>query len=157
MGQMESRNPATEELLATYETLSDGEIEARLEAAVQGFRHQRQTPIDERAQLMVRAADVLEQNRNHYADMITAEMGKPIVAARAEVEKCAWVCRYYAENGPAFMADRDQPSGASRSFVRPLPIGPVLAVMPWNFPFWQVFRFAAPAVSYTHLTLPTNA
>jgi succinate-semialdehyde dehydrogenase/glutarate-semialdehyde dehydrogenase len=146
MGQMESRNPATEELLATYETLSDGEIEARLEAAVQGFRHQRQTPIDERAQLMARAADVLEQKRNHYADMITAEMGKPIVAARAEVDKCAWVCRYYAENGPAFMADRDQPSGASRSFVRPLPIGPVLAVMPWNFPFWQVFRFAAPAL-----------
>lgn len=146
MGQMESRNPATEELLATYETLSDAEIEARLEAAVQGFRHQRQTPIDERAQLMARAADVLEQKRNHYAEMITAEMGKPIVAARAEVDKCAWVCRYYAENGPAFMADRDQPSGASRSFVRPLPIGPVLAVMPWNFPFWQVFRFAAPAL-----------
>ena len=146
MGQMESRNPATEELLATYETLSDAEIETRMERSVQGATHQRQTPIEERAQMMARAADVLEQRRNHYAEMITAEMGKPIVASRAEVDKCAWVCRYYAENGPAFMADRDQPSGASRSFVRPLPIGPVLAVMPWNFPFWQVFRFAAPAL-----------
>lgn len=146
MGQMESRNPATEELLATYETLSDAEIDARLDLAVRGASHQRQTPISERAEMMARAADVLEQKRNYFAEMLTAEMGKPIVAARAEVDKCALVCRYYAENGPRFMADRDQPSDAARSFVRPLPIGPVLAVMPWNFPFWQVLRFAAPAL-----------
>jgi succinate-semialdehyde dehydrogenase/glutarate-semialdehyde dehydrogenase len=146
MGQMESRNPATEELLATYETLSDADIDARLAAAEAAARHQRQTRLEARAEKMAKAADVLEQKRNYFAEVITAEMGKPIVAARAEVEKCASVCRYYAENGADFMADRPQSSDASRSFVRPLPIGPVLAVMPWNFPFWQVFRFAAPAL-----------
>jgi succinate-semialdehyde dehydrogenase/glutarate-semialdehyde dehydrogenase len=89
---------------------------------------------------------VLEANKDRYARTMTLEMGKTLKAAVGEVEKCAWVCRYYAENGPRFLADEEAPSGAARSWVRWLPIGPVLAVMPWNFPFWQVFRFAAPAL-----------
>jgi len=146
MGQMESRNPATEELLATYETLSDGEIEAKLAAAETAAASHRRVPVEDRAAMLAKAAKVLERNRNTFAEILTQEMGKPIVAARAEVEKCALVCRYYAEKGPEFLADKPLDSNATRSFVRYLPIGPVLAVMPWNFPFWQVFRFAAPAL-----------
>ncbi|MFO7603649.1 MAG: NAD-dependent succinate-semialdehyde dehydrogenase [Gammaproteobacteria bacterium] len=104
------------------------------------------TPLDERCRLMRRAAEVLLDNKEHYATLITQEMGKLIGEARAEVEKCAWACEYYAEFGPGFLQRQMIDSDASRSYVAFLPMGPVLAVMPWNFPFWQVFRFAAPAL-----------
>jgi succinate-semialdehyde dehydrogenase/glutarate-semialdehyde dehydrogenase len=95
---------------------------------------------------MMRAAEILESNKEEFGRIMTREMGKPIKAARVEAEKCAWACRYYAENAEAFLADEMVETNATQSFIRYQPIGPVLAVMPWNFPFWQVFRFAAPAL-----------
>ncbi|HEB67281.1 MAG TPA: aldehyde dehydrogenase family protein, partial [Gammaproteobacteria bacterium] len=105
-----------------------------------------QTPVEERARLMARAAEVLRANEERYARIMTTEMGKLFRDARAEVQKCAWVCEYYAEQGPRFLADEIIESDAGKSYVAYLPLGTVLAVMPWNFPFWQVFRFAAPAL-----------
>lgn len=106
---------------------------------------------------MQRAAEILEDEKQAFARMMTEEMGKPLAASVAEVEKCAWVCRYYAENAEEFLSDTPLESDASRSFIRYQPMGPVLAVMPWNFPFWQVFRFAAPAVTAGNVGLLKHA
>jgi succinate-semialdehyde dehydrogenase / glutarate-semialdehyde dehydrogenase len=146
MANMSSVNPATGEVLARFEEISDAELEARLARAAQTFRAWRRRPFAERASLMARAAEVLEQRKEHWGRLMTLEMGKTFKSAVAEAEKCAWACRYYAENAARFLADEEAKTGASRAFVRFLPLGPVLAVMPWNFPFWQVFRFAAPAL-----------
>ncbi|HSM92529.1 MAG TPA: NAD-dependent succinate-semialdehyde dehydrogenase [Anaeromyxobacteraceae bacterium] len=146
MSTLSSINPASGETLARFEELTDAELEARLARAAERFRSWRRLPVRERAGLMARAAEVLEGQKERFGRTMTLEMGKTLKAAVGEVEKCAWVCRYYAENGERFLADEEVKSGASRSWVRWLPIGPVLAVMPWNFPFWQVFRFAAPAL-----------
>jgi len=146
MGTLSSVNPATGETFARFEELSDAEMEQRLSRADTTFRAWRAVPIAERTRLMARAAEVLDAEKERFGRTMTLEMGKTLKAAIAEVEKCAWVCRYYAENGERFLADEEVKSGATRSFVRWLPMGPVLAVMPWNFPFWQVFRFAAPAL-----------
>ncbi len=141
-----SVNPATGELLETFAPASAAEIEDALRLAETTFRAWRRTPVAERAAAVARAAGVLESEKDRFARTMTLEMGKPIGAAAAEVEKCAWVCRYYAEHAEAFLAAEPVATDAGRSFVRFDPIGPVLAVMPWNFPFWQVFRFAAPAL-----------
>jgi succinate-semialdehyde dehydrogenase/glutarate-semialdehyde dehydrogenase len=117
-----------------------------LDAAQQAYRRWRRTPFSERAERMRRAAAYLRDQQGRLAATITAEMGKPIVEAEAEVEKCAWNCEFYAEHAERFLADEPHPSGATESYVQFLPLGVVLAIMPWNFPFWQVFRFAAPAV-----------
>jgi succinate-semialdehyde dehydrogenase/glutarate-semialdehyde dehydrogenase len=146
MGTLTCVNPATGEPFARFDELDDAGLEARLARAASAFGTWRRTPVAERCRLMARAAEVLEAHKDRFARTMTLEMGKTLKAAVAEVEKCAWVCRYYAENGARFLADEELPSGATRSFVRWLPLGPVLAVMPWNFPFWQVFRFAAPAL-----------
>ncbi|HSN15286.1 MAG TPA: NAD-dependent succinate-semialdehyde dehydrogenase [Anaeromyxobacteraceae bacterium] len=146
MSTLSSINPATGETFARYEELTDGELEARLARAAERFQTWRRLPIAQRAALMARAAEVLEAQKERLGRTMTLEMGKTLKAAIGEVEKCAWVCRYYAENGERFLADEEVKSSATRSWVRWLPIGPVLAVMPWNFPFWQVFRFAAPAL-----------
>jgi succinate-semialdehyde dehydrogenase/glutarate-semialdehyde dehydrogenase len=103
-------------------------------------------PLEQRAAWLNQAAQVLEDNKQAYGRMMTLEMGKPLGSAIAEVEKSAWVCRFYADHAAEFLADVPASTDASRSFVRYQPLGPVLAVMPWNFPFWQVFRFAAPAL-----------
>src|SRR5688572_10712607 len=95
---------------------------------------------------MLRAAEILEAEKKDFARMMTIEMGKPITGAVAEVEKCAWVCRYYAENAEQHLGDKLIETDAKKNFVRFQPLGPVLAVMPWNFPFWQVFRFASPSL-----------
>jgi succinate-semialdehyde dehydrogenase/glutarate-semialdehyde dehydrogenase len=146
MSTLSSINPATGETFARFEELTDGELEARLARAAERFRTWRRLPVAHRAALMARAAEVLEAQKERLGRTMTLEMGKTLKAAIGEVEKCAWVCRYYAENGERFLADEEVKSSATRSWVRWLPIGPVLAVMPWNFPFWQVFRFAAPAL-----------
>src|SRR5687767_6330874 len=139
-------NPATGEILRSFEPLTENEIEARLQRAVAAFDVNRLRSLDDRAVRMLRAAQILEERAADYGRTITLEMGKPIGGSVAEVKKCALVCRYYAENAARFLADEPIPTDADQSYVRYEPLGPVLAVMPWNFPFWQVFRFAAPAL-----------
>jgi succinate-semialdehyde dehydrogenase/glutarate-semialdehyde dehydrogenase len=141
-----SINPATGETLRSFEPLSDDEIDAALQRAADAFRINRDRSFADRAQRMARVAGLLEARANDYGRTMTLEMGKPIGAAVAEVKKCALVCRYYAENAEAHLADEHIATSAAESYVRYEPLGPVLAVMPWNFPFWQVFRFAAPAL-----------
>jgi succinate-semialdehyde dehydrogenase/glutarate-semialdehyde dehydrogenase len=141
-----SINPSTGETLKTFEALTAAQIEDKLQLAADTFRTYRHTPMAERARMMQRAADIIETDKQALGKMMTVEMGKPIKAAIAEAEKCAWVCRYYAENAPQHLADQIVETNAQKSYVHFQPLGPVLAVMPWNFPFWQVFRFAAPAL-----------
>jgi succinate-semialdehyde dehydrogenase/glutarate-semialdehyde dehydrogenase len=157
MGRMESINPATGETLATHETLTDGELEEKLALAQERFLSYRDTSLDDRARWMLAAAELLESEKRHWGELMTREMGKPIGAAVAEAEKCAWVCRYYAENAADFLADEPVRAEAERSFIRHQPLGPILAVMPWNFPFWQLFRFAAPALMAGNVGLLKHA
>jgi succinate-semialdehyde dehydrogenase/glutarate-semialdehyde dehydrogenase len=157
MAILSSVNPATGEVLARFEEISDAELEARIARAAQTFRTWRRRPFAERAALMARAADVLDQRKEHWGRTMTLEMGKTFKSAVAEAEKCAWVCRFYAENAERFLADEEVKASATRSYVRFLPLGPVLAVMPWNFPFWQVFRFAAPALMAGNVGLLKHA
>ena len=139
-------NPATGEVLKTFEPLTAAQIEQKLQLAASAFRMHRRTSFADRANKMLRAAEILEKEKEECAHLMTLEMGKPIKAAVAEALKCATGCRYYAENAEKFLTDEAVETGAKRSFIRYLPIGPILAVMPWNFPFWQVFRFVAPAL-----------
>ncbi|AFZ13965.1 Succinate-semialdehyde dehydrogenase (NAD(P)(+)) [Crinalium epipsammum PCC 9333] len=139
-------NPATGETLKTFEPLTDVEIAAKLGQAQQAFEDYRKISIAEKAKWMNKAAEILEAQRDRMAAIMTLEMGKPIKGAIAEIDKCAAVCRYYAENAAKFLADVAVETDASNSFVRYQPLGIILAVMPWNFPFWQVFRFAAPGL-----------
>ncbi len=141
-----STNPATGEVIRTFPGHDDAAVDGSLRGAAAAFETHRRTPFIDRARRMRRAADLLDERREQYARLMTLEMGKPIAAARAEAEKCAWVCRYYAEHAEHFLADELVHTDAQRSWVAYQPLGPVLAVMPWNFPFWQVFRFAAPAL-----------
>ncbi|MFP4615481.1 MAG: NAD-dependent succinate-semialdehyde dehydrogenase [Thiohalorhabdus sp.] len=143
---MESINPATGEVLEVFEELTDQQLETALEASREGFFTWAATTFSQRRKVLQGAAALLRQNTEEYAELITREMGKPIKEARGEVEKCAWVCDYYAEQGERFLASEPIDTDASRSYVRYAPLGPVLAVMPWNFPFWQVFRAAAPTL-----------
>ncbi|HUP46727.1 MAG TPA: NAD-dependent succinate-semialdehyde dehydrogenase [Thermoanaerobaculia bacterium] len=139
-------NPATGETIRTFEALTDAQIEEKLQRAADGFEVNRRRSFDERAKRMRRAADLLEERAEEYGRQITVEMGKPVKAAVSEVQKCAWVCRYYADHAAEFLADERVETDADDSYIRYEPLGAVLAVMPWNFPFWQVFRFAAPAL-----------
>ncbi|PSO88697.1 MAG: NADP-dependent succinic semialdehyde dehydrogenase [Cyanobacteria bacterium QH_9_48_43] len=137
-------NPATGEELRTFEPLTEEEVEAKLALAGARFEEYCQTPVLQRGEWLEAAAEILERDRHQYAQLITTEMGKPIKSAIAEIEKCAWVCRYYAEQAGEFLADVPASTSARQSFVRYQPLGAILAVMPWNYPFWQVFRFVAP-------------
>jgi succinate-semialdehyde dehydrogenase / glutarate-semialdehyde dehydrogenase len=139
-------NPATGEVLESFQEMTTSEVDRILEAAYTTFHEWRGRPFADRAKRMREAARVLRAGREKYARTMALEMGKPIVQGEAEVEKCAWVCDYYAEHAEAFLADQPRKTDASRSYVQFEPLGPVLAIMPWNFPFWQVFRFAAPAL-----------
>jgi succinate-semialdehyde dehydrogenase / glutarate-semialdehyde dehydrogenase len=152
-----SINPATGETFKTFTALTDSEIETKLELSASAFEKWRKTAINRRAELILAAAVLLEQNKAQYAQIMTLEMGKPIKGAIAEVEKCAVVCRYYAENAAKFLADVPISTNASSSFIRYQPLGAILAVMPWNFPFWQVFRFAAPALMAGNVGLLKHA
>jgi len=139
-------NPANGETLKTFEALNESQINEKLQRAADTFATYRQTSIADRAGWMMRAAEILETEKDDFARLMTTEMGKPISGAVGEAEKCAWVCRYYAETAGQHLADTIVETNAAKSYVRFQPLGPVLAVMPWNFPFWQVFRFAAPAL-----------
>jgi succinate-semialdehyde dehydrogenase/glutarate-semialdehyde dehydrogenase len=139
-------NPATGEPLREYPEHGGDEVGRRLERAARAFVSWRETGFRERGERMARAAAVLRDRRREWAELMTAEMGKPIGAAEAEAEKSAWGCEFFAERAERFLAPEEIATDAARSGVRYEPLGPVLAIMPWNFPFWQVFRFAAPAL-----------
>jgi succinate-semialdehyde dehydrogenase/glutarate-semialdehyde dehydrogenase len=150
-------NPSTGQLIKSFESLTAAEIETKLQRAADTFRSYRKTSFADRARWMLKAAAILEQEKDAYAKVITTEMGKTFRSAVDEVAKCAWVCRYYAENAEHFLADEVVETGAKRSYIRYQPLGPVLAVMPWNFPFWQVLRFAAPALMAGNVGLLKHA
>ena len=143
---MKSINPATEELLATFEEFTADQVDRALDEATAAYRKWRKSSFAERSRLMLQAAAYIRANKERFAGLMTAEMGKPIVESEGEIEKCAWNCEYYAEMAPEFLANRPAKSSASESYVAFEPLGTVLAVMPRNFPFWQVIRFAAPAL-----------
>ncbi len=154
---LRSVNPATGEEMATFPPLPADDLARRVGRAAAAFRQYRRTSFADRARWLTRAADTLEQRVDELGRLITLEMGKPIRAAGDEVRKCATACRFYAEHAEALLADRHVRTEASESFVRFAPLGPVLAVMPWNFPFWQVFRFAAPALMAGNVALLKHA
>ena len=141
-----SVNPANGNTLRVVDAFTPAQLESALQGAARAGVSWRDTGLAERARLLRQAADVLRRHLDEYAEIISGEMGKPIREARAEIEKCAWVCEYYADAGPGFLEDEIIESDAGRSLVAWQPLGTVLAIMPWNFPFWQVFRFAAPAL-----------
>ncbi|MGR3811290.1 NAD-dependent succinate-semialdehyde dehydrogenase [Jiulongibacter sp. NS-SX5] len=141
-----SINPATNQPIKEYTLATDAEAKEVLEKAENTFQKWKKTEFQERSERMKKAAEVLRSNKIKYAAIMTQEMGKTLSSAEAEVEKCAWVCEYYADNAEQFLQDEMIESDASKSFVSFQPMGVILAVMPWNFPFWQVFRFAAPAL-----------
>ncbi len=154
---MKSINPATEQLLGRFPIFSADQVDGALDRAESSYQSWRRTSFDERAGAFHRAANYLRAHKGRLAGLITAEMGKPIAQSEAEIEKCAWNCDYYANNAHRFLADEPHPSGATESYVAFDPLGTVLAIMPWNFPFWQLFRFAAPALMAGNTALLKHA
>ena len=155
---MDAVNPATDERIETYEEDSRDEVDDSLARATDAFESWRDRPIREREELLSNAGEVLRDRKREFAEIMTREMGKPITQAVSEVEKCAWACDHYAEHAGAYLADEPHPSPpGSEVKTRFEPLGPVLAVMPWNFPFWQVFRFAAPYLTAGNVGLLKHA
>jgi succinate-semialdehyde dehydrogenase/glutarate-semialdehyde dehydrogenase len=150
-------NPATGQMIKSFEPLSSAAIEGKLQKAIETFATYRNVPFAQRAEWMLKAASILENEKEAFAKVMTTEMGKTLRSAVDEAAKCAWVCRYYAENAQRFLADEVVETGAKQSYIRYQPLGPVLAVMPWNFPFWQVLRFAAPALMAGNVGLLKHA
>ena len=146
-------NPATGETIRTFDALTESEIDARIERAARAFQQWRLVPVAERAAVVARAGEILERNKDRYGRLMTLEMGKPLKAAIEEAAKCALGCRYYAEHASAFVA----PERVDGDLVVYQPLGVVLAIMPWNFPFWQVIRFAAPALCAGNVGLLKHA
>ena len=144
--KIKSVNPYTEEVNWTYDSFSFGECETRIENSRAAFSGWSSLSVDERTKYLARVAEVLRRNTDIYAEIITKEMGKPIRQSRGEVQKCAWLCDYYAENAALFLKDEVVDTGAEKSYVTFEPLGVILGIMPWDFPFWQVFRFAVPAM-----------
>ena len=152
-----SVNPATGQTLRTFEPLTAAQLDAKLQRASDAFHRHRRASFAERSRLMLRVAEILESEKNAFGSLMVTEMGKPLQAALDEATKSAWGCRYYAENAERFLADEAVETPASRSVVTFQPLGPVLAIMPWNFHFWQVFRFAAPALMAGNVGLLKHA
>jgi succinate-semialdehyde dehydrogenase / glutarate-semialdehyde dehydrogenase len=150
-------NPATGELIKNFDALSDAEIDSRLQLASDTFRTYRHVPFAEKSPMMRKACEILEADKQKLARIMTLEMGKPIGAAVQEVEKCALACDFYANNAERSLADEKAQSSANRSYVKYQPLGPVLAIMPWNFPLWQCFRFAAPGLMAGNVGLLKHA
>ncbi len=143
---IQTMNPATNEVVKTFEPHTAEEVKQKIEAVDKGFQKWRQTTFAERAKPMQKCANILENDAEKYGRIISLEMGKPLKDGIAEVKKCALACRYYAENAEDFLKDEEVETKAERSLIAYQPLGVILAVMPWNFPFWQVFRFLAPAL-----------
>lgn len=141
-----SINPANNEIIKTYQEISEEDLKVTLNKMQSAFLNWREKSFSFRSELMRNAGEVLRKNKEEYSRLMTLEMGKPISQSRAEIDKCAWVCDYYADNAEKFLSDEIIKTDASKSFVTYQPLGVILAVMPWNFPFWQVFRFAAPTL-----------
>ena len=154
---LRSINPLDGTVVREFEAWNESRLHQVLQEVEDGRRRWHRTAIEDRCRLLQRAAHLLREQTEHLARLITLEMGKRIAEARAEIEKCAWVCEYYAGHAPEFLADRPVETDASRSYVTFQPLGTVLAVMPWNFPFWQVFRFAAPALAAGNTALLKHA
>ena len=154
---LQSINPATEEILETFEEFSSDRLDQALERGARAFDEWRHVSFAERSTLMHSAAGRLRERKARLAGLITTEMGKPIVEAEAEIEKCSWNCDFYADNAEQFLAPQSTLSNAAESYVAFEPLGPVLAIMPWNFPFWQVLRFAAPALMAGNTALLKHA
>ncbi|MEA1989511.1 MAG: NAD-dependent succinate-semialdehyde dehydrogenase [Pseudomonadota bacterium] len=155
---MQSINPATGELLVEFDTWDEATLDYALTEAGYMFEDwSKLTPMEDRCMMIKRVAEVLRDDVEPLAELISIEMGKTYIEAQAEIEKCAWVCDFYAENGPKYLADEVIETDASKSYVAYLPLGAVLAVMPWNYPFWQVFRFAAPALIAGNVTVLKHA
>ena len=152
-----SINPATGQVLKTFEPLSDAQIQKKLQLAANTFPKFRKLSFAERGRMMARAGEILETEKETLGRLMTTEMGKTLKSAIAEAAKCAWVCRYYAESAERFLADEVVETPAKKSFIRYQPLGVVLAVMPWNFPFWQVFRFVAPGLMAGNVGLLKHA
>ena len=150
-------NPANGELVENYQTATDRDVEAAVESAARAFALWRETPIEQRAQLVRRAGELLETDAAEMGALMALEMGKPIAQGDAEAKKCAWACRWYADNAASFLAAQPRESDGSAAFVRHDPLGPILAIMPWNFPFWQFFRFAAPSLMAGNVILLKHA
>jgi len=150
-------NPATGEVLKTFEPYSDAQVDERLERAHNAFVHYRKTSFAKRAGWMIEAAEILQNEKDAFAKVMTTEMGKTFRSAVDEVAKCAWVCRHYAEHAEKFLSDDIVATDATKSYVHYQPLGPVLAIMPWNFPFWQVIRAAAPALMAGNVLLLKHA
>ena len=153
-------NPATGATLKTFEEMSEAEVERCLAAATAAHASYRLTSFDDRSRWMRQAAGILDGEQDQIAAMMTTEMGKTLAAAKQEVAKCAAACRYYAEEAEGFLADEPADAeavGASRAYIRYQPLGPVLAIMPWNFPLWQAMRFAAPALMAGNVGLLKHA
>ena len=143
---IETINPATGEHLASYPEHTDEQVTGRIELAQKRYREWNRLGYVERAPVLQRIAALLEERSDELADLMAREMGKPVRQGRSEANKCAWVCRHYAENAAGYLEDFPITTERSASYVAYRPLGVILAVMPWNFPLWQVFRFAAPAL-----------
>jgi succinate-semialdehyde dehydrogenase/glutarate-semialdehyde dehydrogenase len=154
---LRSVNPTDGSLVREYAETPPGEAASALAAAARAFESWRRTTFAERASSLRRAGALLRERREELARLMALEMGKPVAQGRAEAEKCAWVCEHYAEHAESFLAPEEARTDASKSYVAFEPLGPVLAVMPWNFPFWQVFRFAAPALMAGNVGLLKHA
>ena len=150
-------NPATGKTVRTFESLSAARVNESLDRAVAAYHQHKRTSFADRASRMRKAAGILEAESRELGRLMTLEMGKPIKAAVAEAEKCATACRYYADNVERFLADRKVEMEGGKSWIAFQPLGAVLAIMPWNFPFWQVFRFAAPALMAGNVGLLKHA
>jgi succinate-semialdehyde dehydrogenase/glutarate-semialdehyde dehydrogenase len=150
-------NPATGQVIKTFDPLSDSQVDEKIRRAAEVFPKFRKLTFAERGQMMRKAADILEAEKDALGRLMTAEMGKTLRSAVDEAVKCAWACRYYAECAERFLADEIIQTNASRSYVRYQPLGPILVVMPWNFPFWQAFRFIAPGLMAGNVGLLKHA
>jgi len=154
---IETINPTTNKLVKSFETTSNHSVDEIIFETEKAYQNWRKLTFKKRAELLFKTASVLRKNKVKYAEIMTLEMGKPITQALAEVDKCAWVCDYYAENAKVILQKEAIKTDASESFVQFDSIGIILAVMPWNFPFWQVFRFAAPALMAGNVCLLKHA